>query len=510
MPDNARGFSLKTLLANFAIDAPDITITDLVLDSREVAIHKGFVAIKGHNLDGRDFVPQAISLGAKVILCECDSSDQHGTMDMREQSLIIQFHHLAEKLSELAVYFYQQPAKQLDVIAVTGTNGKTSTVQLITQLRHLLGDKSASIGTLGAGLYQDDISGVALSETLNTTPDAIQMQRILAEFVSSGSKQVALEASSHALVQGRISDLKTDVAVFTNLSRDHLDYHGTMSEYARAKRLLLAQPGLSTVILNFDDPETQAWLDNLPRSVSAVLFAVNQTEQQMPPEHHYCIATQVRYLPQGCNISLKTSWGENDLTISLLGEFNVANLLGALGAMLALGFDLQKLVSVCHLLRPVAGRMEVFENAQGANLVVDYAHTPDGLEQALKAARIHCQGKLHCIFGCGGDRDQGKRSLMGQIAEQFSDQIIITNDNSRSENPQHIANDILAGCRVPAEATVQLDRKLAIQKAIDNSQENDLILVAGKGHEDFQIIGSQKLPYNEREYVKHLLKGNAQ
>ena len=501
--------SIKSLLKEFAIDAPDIIITDLVLDSREVAIHKGFVAIKGHQLDGRDFIPQAISLGAKVIITECDTAEAHGHMEMREQSLIVQFYQLPQKLSELASIFYGKPAEKLDVVAVTGTNGKTSTVQLITQLRYLLGNQVASIGTLGAGMYAPQRTD-NLSVTVNTTPDAVQMQRLLAEYALNGAAQVALEASSHALVQGRIRDLHTRVAVFTNLTRDHLDYHGTMSEYARAKRLLIEQPGLQSLVLNADDNESQAWLQAADSALNTVLYACGKTPEQLPQQHKFVVAEQVEFHTAGVSFLVNSSWGKAQFEVGLLGQFNVSNMLAAIATQLVQGYSLDMLQTVAKTLKPVAGRMEVYTNNTGANVVVDYAHTPDALEQALKAARHHCKAQLCCVFGCGGDRDQGKRSLMGEIAERLADKLVLTNDNSRSEPPQNIIEDILSGCIQPENINIELDRKAAIKLALSNTSTGDLVLVAGKGHEDYQIIGEQTLPYNEREYVKNLLEGKEQ
>jgi UDP-N-acetylmuramoyl-L-alanyl-D-glutamate--2,6-diaminopimelate ligase len=502
--------SIKPLLAGFNIEAPDLTISDLVLDSRDVAIHKGFVAIAGHALDGRNFIPQAVSLGAKVIIAESDSEDMHGHIDMREQSLIISFYQLAKKMSALAAAFYQFPANKLDVIAVTGTNGKTSTVQLTSQLGSLLGQKVASIGTLGAGQYNDDGALSGLDATINTTPDAISMQRILATFTGNEVSQVALEASSHALVQGRIAALKCNVAVFTNLSRDHLDYHGSMSAYAQAKRMLLLQPGLTHVVINAEDKESENWIKSSPQNVSVTLFGIDLSPSSIASEHSFCIAQNVMYKSDGCHFELLTSWGKSDVHVNLLGKFNVANILAAISAQLCLGKSLEDVAKVTAYLSPVPGRMELFTHPEKATLVVDYAHTPDALEQALFALRQHCQGKLWCVFGCGGDRDKGKRSLMGEVAEQNADHVIITNDNVRNEEPLSIVDEILSGCTNPDLIQVQLDRREAIQFAQSNAQADDIVLIAGKGHEDYQIIGEKSVPYDERAFVKQQQKRNAQ
>jgi UDP-N-acetylmuramoyl-L-alanyl-D-glutamate--2,6-diaminopimelate ligase len=499
--------SLKPLLAHFGIDAPDIMISDLVLDSRDVAIHKAFIAIDGHTLDGRDFIPQAVSLGAKVIVAQCDDINSHGYLEMREQSVIVSFYQLAEKLSELAGHFYQFPANSMSVIAVTGTNGKTSTVQLTSQLADLMGEQAASIGTLGAGMYSSNSDSLTLQNTINTTPDAISMQRLLAEFVSEGAFQVALEASSHALVQNRIKAVKTDIAIFTNLSRDHLDYHGSMSEYGLAKRLLLKQPELAYAVLNVNDAEHKNWLVNIPETTSVVLYGQNISGADMPSEYQYCVANNVRYTAEGIALSMQSSWGDCEMRLSLLAEFNVANVLAAICSQLCLGKSLKQIAYIAQKLKPVAGRMELYSRQNHATIVVDYAHTPDALEKALLATKQHCNGKLFCVFGCGGDRDVGKRSLMGEIAERLSDLVILTDDNVRSDSPKDIIRDILSGCINPQQVVVEHDRKTAIKLAASQAVAGDMILVAGKGHENYQIIGNQTLAYDERQFVALFQEG---
>lgn len=499
--------SLKPLLAHFGIDAPDIMISDLVLDSRDVAIHKAFIAIDGHVLDGRDFIPQAVSLGAKVIVAQCDEMASHGHVEMREQSIIVSFYQLPEKLSELAGYFYQFPANSMSVIAVTGTNGKTSTVQLTSQLATLMGEHAASIGTLGAGMYSSSGDSKTQNNTVNTTPDAISMQRLLAEFLSEGASQVALEASSHALVQNRIKAVKTDIAVFTNLSRDHLDYHGSMAEYGLAKRLLLSQPELAYAVININDPEHKNWLANISATTTVVLYGQNVNAADMPSEYQYCVANNVRYTAEGIALSVQSSWGECELRLSLLGEFNVSNVLAAICSQLCLGKSLKQIAYIVQKLKPVAGRMELYSRQNHPTIVVDYAHTPDALEKALLATKQHCHGQLFCVFGCGGDRDVGKRSLMGEIAERLSDVVILTDDNVRSENPYDIIQEILAGCINPEHILVEHDRKMAITAAASKASADDMILVAGKGHEDYQIIGNQTLAYDERQFVALFQEG---
>jgi UDP-N-acetylmuramoyl-L-alanyl-D-glutamate--2,6-diaminopimelate ligase len=324
---------------------------------------------------------------------------------------------------------------------------------------------------------------------------------LLAEFVAEGAFQVALEASSHALVQNRIKAVKTDIAVFTNLSRDHLDYHGSMAEYAAAKRLLLSQPELAYVVLNANDPEHKNWLASVPETPSVVLYGQNISVADMPNEYQYCVANNVRYTAEGIALSVQSSWGDCELRLSLLAEFNVANVLAAICCQLCLGKNLKQIAYIVQKLKPVAGRMELYRRQGHATIVVDYAHTPDALEKALLASKQHCHGKLICVFGCGGDRDVGKRSLMGEIAERLSDQVILTDDNVRSENPRDIIQDILSGCINPEQILIEHDRKTAIKAATTQAAEGDIILVAGKGHENYQIIGNQTLAYDERQFV---------
>ena len=492
--------TVKQLLEPFGIDAPAIEIQDVVLDSRKVAIHKAFLAIKGHELDGRDFIPQAISLGAKVIIAECDNAAEHGETEMREMSVIIKFYQLAAQLSQLAEGFFDSPSQQLKTVAVTGTNGKTSTAHFVAQLGELLGERSALVGTLGAG-FPD-----SMQKTANTTPDAITMHRILADVRAEGAKAVAFEASSHALVQNRIRHLHTDVAVFTNLTRDHLDYHGSMEDYAKAKRLLLNQPGLQKAVLNMGDPEYKNWLANLPEKVLPVLFGI---DEQKPALGDYCIAKNLDYNASGVTFDLHSSWGNAKVQCALLGHFNVANLLGAIAAQLSLGADFESLTVAVSKVRPVPGRMELFEHAKTATFVVDYAHTPDALENVLIAIKRHAPGKLWCVFGCGGERDHGKRPMMGKVAETNADRVVLTSDNSRGESTDAIIQDILSGVSSQFSQSDDLyivpERTDAVKAAMKQAATDDVVVLAGKGHEDYQIVNGQKTSYDEREYLQTLL-----
>lgn len=507
--------SIKALLAKFGVDAPDIRIEGLTLDSREVNTRLAFVAVKGHERDGRDFIPQAISLGARVILAQTEDSRAHGQMEMRDHSVIISLYELPQMLSALAAAFYDYPAQKMVTVAVTGTNGKTSTVQLLTQIKSALGTRSASIGTLGSSVFEGDETQWSNTPAENTTPDAIRMQYLLADFVQSEVRHTAFEASSHALVQGRLGTVKTDIAVFTNLTRDHLDYHGTMEEYGRAKRLLLQQPGLKVVVLNANDDESKKWDGAADKTVTRVWTGIDENSlagkseivllrDQNNPQSRHCFATNAFYHAGGCSFELVSSWGSAAISLPLFGKFNISNVLSAIGTLLAEGERFDDVVNAVNAITPVAGRMEVFPITGAANLVVDYAHTPDALEKVLLSAKFHTTGKVWCVFGCGGDRDKGKRPLMGQAAEVGADAIVITTDNSRSESPESIAKDIIAGLKNSELAVSIPDREQAIRHCLEHAQDSDIIIVAGKGHEDYQIIGDKKTNYNERAVVARL------
>ncbi|APD94960.1 UDP-N-acetylmuramoyl-L-alanyl-D-glutamate--2,6-diaminopimelate ligase [Alteromonas mediterranea] len=502
--------STKALLAKFGVDAPDIRIEGLTLDSREVNTRLAFLAIKGHERDGRDFIPQAISLGARVILAQTDDSEAHGQMEMRDHSVIISLYELPQMLSALAAAFYDYPAQKMTTVAVTGTNGKTSTVQLLTQLKDALGTRSASIGTLGSSVFEGDATQWSNTPAANTTPDAIRMQYLLADFVQSEVRHTAFEASSHALVQGRLGTVKTDIAVFTNLTRDHLDYHGTMEEYGKAKRLLLCQPGLKAVVLNANDDESNKWDNVADNAITRIWTGIDESADgalfraHNNPQSRHCFATNASYHSGGCSFELVSSWGSAAISLPLFGKFNISNVLSAIGTLLAEGERFDAVVKAVNAITPVPGRMEVFPVPGAANLVVDYAHTPDALEKVLLSAKFHTAGKVWCVFGCGGDRDTGKRPLMGQAAEAGADAIVITTDNSRSEDPESIAQDIITGLKDSSLAVSIPDREQAIRHCLAHADKSDIIIVAGKGHEDYQIIGDKKTNYNERAVVARL------
>lgn len=487
--------NLRDLLAPWVSNLPARALREMTLDSRVAAAGDLFVAVVGHQADGRRYIPQAIAQGVAAIIAEAKGEAADGEIREVHGVPVIYLSQLNERLSALAGRFYNEPAEHLSLVGVTGTNGKTTTTQLLAQWAQLLGETSAVMGTVGNGLL-----GKAIP-TENTTGSAIDVQHVLADLAGQGATFAAMEVSSHGLVQHRVAALKFRASVFTNLSRDHLDYHGDMAGYESAKWQLFSAHHYGEAIVNADDEVGRRWLANLPDAVAVSM------EGHINPNCHgrWLKAEAVSYHDSGATVRFTSSWGEGEIESRLMGAFNVSNLLLALATLLALDFPLSDLLKTASRLQPVCGRMEVFTAPGKPTVVVDYAHTPDALEKALQAARLHCTGKLWCVFGCGGDRDKGKRPLMGAIAEEFADVPVVTDDNPRTEEARAIINDILAGMLDAGRARVVEGRAEAVTSAIMQAQENDVVLLAGKGHEDYQIVGTRRLDYSDRVTAARLL-----
>ncbi|CAM3751065.1 UDP-N-acetylmuramoyl-L-alanyl-D-glutamate--2,6-diaminopimelate ligase [Xenorhabdus thuongxuanensis] len=487
--------NLRDLLAPWGVDTPELPLREMTLDSRKAAAGDLFVAVKGHQTDGRKYIPQSIAQGVAAVIAEAKEKADNGTVQKMHGVPIIYLDNLNNKLSKLAGEFYQHPGNKLKLVGVTGTNGKTTTTQLLAQWSQGLGETSAVMGTVGNGL----LGMIVPSE--NTTGSAVDIQLDLQQLANQNATFVAMEVSSHGLVQGRVAALPFQAAIFTNLSRDHLDYHGDMENYEGAKWRLFSDHGVKQKIINVDDAVGQKWLSRLPDAVAVSM------ENNLPEnwQGRWLSASEVHYHDKGASITFNSSWGDGTFNSPLMGAFNVNNLLLALATLLSLDYPLKKLLSTASCLKPVCGRMEVFSAAGRPTVVVDYAHTPDALEKALSAARLHCKGQLWCVFGCGGDRDKGKRPLMGSIAEQGADRVIVTDDNPRSEEPQSIVADILQGFIDPGQATAIHGRVEAVTSVIMQASEEDVVLVAGKGHEDYQLVGNRRLDYSDRLTVARLL-----
>ena len=481
----------------------DVPIAGLATDSRRVRSGYLFIAVAGTQRHGVDFAADALAAGAAAILWEPTDSIDEATAPLRAAAVpVLAVPGLGQKVSLLADRFYGRPSHDLFVIGVTGTDGKTSCTHFIAQA--LQGPKAQCglIGTTGYGVYG------ALRAGLHTTPDALTLQEELAALRDAGVPVVAMEVSSHALDQGRVASVEFDVAVLTNLSRDHLDYHGSEAAYAQAKRRLFAQPGLGAAVLNLDDAFGQALLAELPTRLPVIAYSldVDAARRLARPNTRWLAASRVTTSMQGMQIELDGSWGSGGLRTPLLGRFNASNLLAALAVLLLRGAGIEDALQRFAKVRTVPGRMEAFgDPARQPLVVVDYAHTPRALEQVLLALREHCAGNLWCVFGAGGDRDAGKRPLMGAVAERIADHLVLTDDNPRHEDATQIVMDILAGMTDPDAVYVERNRAQAIAQVLANSGPGDIVLVAGKGHEDYQQIGDRRLPYSDREQVRALL-----
>jgi UDP-N-acetylmuramoyl-L-alanyl-D-glutamate--2,6-diaminopimelate ligase len=401
-------------------------------------------------------------------------------------------------VGEIAARFFGRPSESMRVIGVTGTNGKTSTVQLLAQALETLGHRAATIGTLGAGLHGQ------LREGERTTPDAIAVQQLFAQFRRDGATHVAMEVSSHALEQGRVAATAFEVAAFTNLTRDHLDYHGSMQAYGAAKAKLFAWPGLQAAIINSDDAFGHDLAGTLAPGVRTLRLS-----SEGDATADIC-ASDIVTSAEGVAFQLRTPWGSQAIRSRLLGRFNVANLLTVVGCLGALGESFARIVDAVEALEPINGRMNRIGGMHGLPLVVvDYAHTPDALEQALGALRAHCAARLICVFGCGGERDAGKRPQMGAIAERLADVAIVTDDNPRGEDGDVIVAQILAGMQRPEAATVQRDREAAIRAALSMARAGDVVLIAGKGHETYQEGAGGKRAFDDMAVARAALGGHA-
>lgn len=495
--------TLSALLAGIHVLEPgqERPVSGLTLDSREVVAGSLFCALQGTRRHGLEFAEQVAARGAIAILAEATKEWPPERIEALSSQLgipVLALPDLARQLSGIAGRFYGEPGADLDAIAVTGTNGKTSVCQFAAQaLAHPL--PCALVGTLGYGLPGQ------LQATGHTTPDAIRLQAILAELKAGGAAAVAMEVSSHALDQGRAAGLPVDTAVFTNLTRDHLDYHGDMAGYGRAKQRLFHLPGLRHAVLNADDPFGPELLDSLDPSVQPLLYSLDPRWQPPAGRCQWLRADTLQPRSRGMRVSLSGSWGQGEFEAPLLGDFNVANLLAVLGVILLRDPDLPKALERLQAIRGVPGRMECFGQSGQPLVVVDYAHTPDALEQALRVLRSHRPRRLITLFGCGGERDPGKRPQMGAVAERLSDRVILTDDNPRGEDGGAIIEHIRGGMQEPDAAQVQRNRGRAIRYGVCLAGSEDIVLVAGKGHETTQKMGNLELPFSDRAQVMQTL-----
>jgi UDP-N-acetylmuramoyl-L-alanyl-D-glutamate--2,6-diaminopimelate ligase len=475
-----------------------VTPTGLAADSRIVAAGDAFLAYPGERVDGRSFVRDALARGAAAVLWEREGFEWPRDLVVPNVG-VAGLKHLA---GPLAAEVYGRPSDRLWVAGVTGTNGKTSCSQWIAQALEAAGRKTAVIGTLGLGLLG------SLEEDPNTTPDAVVLQRSLARFLAEGARSVAMEASSIGIDQGRVDGVRFAAALFTNLSRDHLDYHRDMERYAQAKLALFRSPGLGHAVLNLDDAlgvriaQTfgRGGAERIGYSTAAGAAAASGLERWLEAHEIALSAVGVRF-------TLVSDQGSARVAAPLVGRFNVANLLGVIGVLLAAGFTLDAAAQAVSRLEPPLGRMQRLGGDGRPLVVVDYAHSPDALEKCLGAlgelAREH-GGRLVCVFGCGGDRDRGKRPLMGEAASRYADFVWLTSDNPRSESPAAIIDEIRPGVRVAHD--IRADRREAIRAAVGAARAGDVVLIAGKGHEPYQEIGGVRRPFSDAAEARAALE----
>jgi len=500
----ANVLQLTKALELFSIALPDTVSVnvfgELVNDSRQIERGDIFCAVIGTQIDGNDFIVNALDQNCSLVLAECSELTEHGDITWLSNNAgqavaKISVYQLNKRLFEFAEVYYQSPQSKLKVIGITGTNGKTSTSQLIARLMGECNHSCGIIGTNGAGFCGD------LTPVVNTTPGATELHQLFNQFMVKGASHVAMEISSHALEQARIKASSLDFAVFTNLSRDHLDYHGTMASYADAKFQIFTQDNSQLAIVNGDDSHAKMWLNNWSSEQPVLVYGFDDA---IACYQGFVQAKDVCYTASGASFKLVTHLGDIQIDSPLFGAFNVENLLAAIAVLIAENISLTEIARAITQLTPIEGRMESFSLINKPMAVVDYAHTPDALEKALVACRNHCQGQLWVVFGCGGDRDKGKRALMGEVAERHADHIFITNDNPRTEAPEAIAADVAKGITKQSAYTILLDRENAVKTALKAANIGDVVLLAGKGHEDYIIIGTEKQAYNERELVKNI------
>jgi UDP-N-acetylmuramoyl-L-alanyl-D-glutamate--2,6-diaminopimelate ligase len=473
---------------------PDFPVQGLSLDSRALGPGFLFAALNGHTVHGLRFADQAVRQGCAAIVFDPAGAGQSLALNVSAVPCV-PVADLGHKLGRIADRFFGEPSRDLTIIGITGTNGKTSCSHFLAESFAAAGRPAAVLGTLGWGRPG------SLAPGTHTTPDAIGVHRMLHGLRGEGLTHVAMEASSHGLEQGRLEGVRFRGALFTNFTRDHLDYHGTMEAYLDAKMRLLAWPGLEFAVYNANDPIGAAVLERLPAGLPALGFAVGGNPRTEGP---LLRIGSVLHEPEGVSFEARYEGRAAGIRAPVFGDFNVENLTASLAVLLAMGYALGEAAALVANVKAVPGRMESC-SAGGRTVVVDYAHTPDALGSVLRSLRRHCGGRLWAIFGCGGDRDRGKRPEMGAIAADIADVVVLTDDNPRSEDGDAIIHDILEGCG-GCRPIIRRDRREAIRYALENAAPGDLVLVAGKGHETTQEVKGIKTPFSDRETVRDLLK----
>lgn len=496
---NASLFDLIHGLVELSEPIPNevnVTVSGVQMDSRLLRKGDVFIALFGHNHDARDYIDDAVNIGVAAVLAE-SSGEWQGIRVIRDVA-VIAIDNLSAKTSEIAARFYSHPSSKLSVIGITGTNGKTSCAQFIAQALTAMDYRCGIIGTLGYGIYG------SLKETQLTTPDAVFTQMALSEMVRDKIDPVVMEVSSVGLHQKRVKAVQFGMAIFTNLTRDHLDYHESMESYADNKKKLFTTEGLRHAIVNLDDPYALSIINSIAKDVEISTYSLKNSIATVHAE-------ELKLTRYGFEARISTPLGKGTVNGKLIGSFNFSNLLAVITALISYlpsneDISIARLCEQISNLSPVSGRMEIIGDSEELTALVDYAHTPDGLRSALVALREHFTGNVWCVFGCGGNRDKGKRPMMGEIAEKYADRLIITDDNPRNEEGDEIVRHILSGIGDRSAITVLRDRAEAISFAIENAASGDVVLVAGKGHETYQDIRGNKLIFSDANQVRLALK----
>ena len=490
------------LLQNIVPDMEDmaVEVTGLAVDSRQCQPGNVFCACPGHQTHGGDFIEQALQQPLAAVLVDADYAVLPAVADIatQRQIPIIMLPELTQQLSLLAERFFNLAQYDVPIVAVTGTNGKTSISHFFMQAMRQLNYQCGVIGTTGYGFETE------LLETELTTPDIFTLYQRIATLCQQGADYIAMEASSHALQQGRLGQLAIDTAIYTNLTPDHLDYHENFSSYAQAKRLLFLQKGLTKAIINADDEIGLQFINEFSQDLSVVAFS--RKKRKLSADIPVVYAENVMISAKGISAKIISPWGQGVLQAPVLGEFNLENLLAVLAALIHFEVPFAKALTVLSHVHGICGRMQSLGGGNEPLIIVDFAHTPDALAKALIALRQHKPRQLWCVFGCGGCRDKEKRPLMGEVAEKYADVIVLTNDNPRQEQPEDIVDHIQQGIVDNQQVHVELDRQQAIAYAIAQAGSDDIILVAGKGHETYQQIGDEKIPMHDQTIIKELLQ----
>ena len=497
------GKMLTVLLEGVSVseDIPALEIADVTSNSKAVVKGSLFIALKGMQTHGIDFAIDAVRAGAAVIMYDSlDSYCQQRIPLLQKQVSThwLGIEHLDRMNGQIVSRFYDEPGRDMTIIGVTGTDGKSSVTHLITQALDRLGKRTGSIGTLGYGV------GNQLVSTTHTTPDAVVLQSYLYEFRQQHCEYVTMEVSSHALEQYRVNGCQFDIAVLTNLGRDHLDYHGDMENYSAAKSRLFTDFDLNGRVINANDEFGRTLADLFQTEPVICYSSADNASSDVEVRLRKSDITS-----QGQDMYVDTPIGEICAKTALIGSFNIDNTLACIASLISLGFSREEINLAVADLQPIPGRMEKFSSDTGmATAVVDFAHTEQALRACLAASREHAQGKLWCIFGCGGDRDQGKRKVMGRAAEQLADCVVVTDDNPRTESSENIVSDILAGMNDPDKVNVVHNRQAAIEFALSQAASDDLVVIAGKGHEQEQIVGHERRPFSDRHVVERIMRAN--